>query len=48
MIVFSHYPGAPGTRASLVVMGADGTGMALVTAERFNANGAEWGVLPVP
>jgi hypothetical protein len=30
------------------VIRADGTDMALVTPERLNANGAEWGVLPTP
>jgi len=48
MIVFSHYPGAARTQASLYVINADGTGMALLSADQFNANGAEWGVSPAP
>ncbi len=46
-IVFSHYPGASGTRASLYVIKADGSGMVLLeTTKPFNANGAVWGTLP--
>ena len=48
MIVFSHYPGASGTLASLYVIRADGTAMTLITHGGLNANGAEWGVLPTP
>jgi len=48
MIVFSHYPGASPSGASLYVIKADGTGMLLVSAPQFDANGAEWGVLPAP
>jgi Tol biopolymer transport system component len=48
LIVFSYYPGASGARASLYVIKADGTGMQLVTENQFNANGADWGVLPAP
>lgn len=48
LIVFSHFPGASGARASLYVIKADGTGMELVTEKQFDANGADWGVLPAP
>jgi len=46
-IVFSHYPGPSGF-ASLYVIKADGTGMTLDSDGRFDANGADWGVLPTP
>lgn len=48
LIVFSHYPGASGRGASLYVIKADGTGMELVTEKQFDANDADWGVLPAP
>lgn len=48
-IVFSHYPGAPGSRASLYVIKADGSGMTLLpTTAAFNANGGVWEALPAP
>jgi len=47
MIVFSHYPGPSGF-AALYVMKADGAGMTLDSDGRFDANGADWGVLPTP
>jgi TolB protein len=48
MIVFSKYPGATSSGAALYVIKADGTGMRIVTAPQFDANGADWGILPAP
>jgi len=45
-IVFSHYPGSRGDRASLYVMNADGSDMHLLAPTDLNQNGAEWGPLP--
>jgi TolB protein len=46
LIVFSHYPGSRGDRASLYVMNADGSDMHLLVDSPLNANAAEWGLLP--
>jgi len=46
-IVFSHYPGIS-AGATLYMIQADGSAMRQLTGDRFNANAADWGVLPKP